>query len=405
MFKNSMKLNTYEKQSLRRFVGLYLGSSFVLIVFIALLFLHNAKSIFLENTQSRLQSQSNQLTQDIIQAHMHHLDEPFKTLAHKYSHLHFALLDAARHVLYNHDFGDATSLAFFGREGPFPVFLDQNNAFYLVDNKTFGHLGVDLVILEEEHPAHLFAALYRRVFLIFLGVFACVGVMSFFLARLFLQPLASERSRINTFSQNTAHELNTPIAALLIAAKALHKQGSDPKVLGILASAQRISHLYDRLSYLCFQDLRQEEPRLLDLQSLVAQQIVTLEQMAVFYHLTLTSQLEPKTFKACEEDITALVSNLLMNAIKYNQPGGFVEVILNDCLQVKNSGAAIPEAKIKALTERYSRLDHAQKGYGIGLDLVQQICVRYGLELEIESHPTQTPHQFCNVFKVHFPNF
>ncbi|WP_285693318.1 sensor histidine kinase, partial [Helicobacter ailurogastricus] len=207
------------------------------------------------------------------------------------------------------------------------------------------------------------------------------------------------------FNDTATTELNTPIAALLIAAKALHKQGSDPKVSGILASAQRISHLYDRLSYLCFQDLRQEEPRLLDLQSLVAQQIVTLEQMAAFYHLTLTSQLEPKTFKACEEDITALVSNLLMNAIKYNQPGGFVEVILNDCLQVKNSGAAIPEAKIKALTERYSRLDHAQKGYGIGLDLVQQICVRYGLELEIESHPTQTPHQFCNVFKVHFPNF
>ncbi|BCZ19869.1 Signal-transducing protein, histidine kinase CrdS [Helicobacter sp. NHP19-012] len=402
MFKNSMKLNTYEKQSLRRFVGLYLGSSFVLIVFIALLFLHNAKSIFLESTEARLQSQSNQLTQDIIQAHMHHLDEPFKTLAHKYSHVHFVLLDAAKHVLYNHDFGDATSLAFFGKDGPFPVFLDQDNAFYLVDNKTFGHLGVDLVILEEEHPTHLFTALYRRVFLVFLGVFACVGVLSFFLAHLFLQPLASERSRINTFSQNIAHELNTPIAALLIAAKALYKQTNDPKILGILASAKRISHLYERLAYLYFQELRQEEPRLLDLKSLVAQQITALEQMAHFYHVSLSSQLESKTFKACEEDIATLVSNLLMNALKYNHPGGFVKVLLKDCLEVSNGGAAIPESKIKALTERYSRLDYDKKGYGIGLDLVQQICVRYGFSLEIESQPTDDPHIFCNVFRVYF---
>ncbi|WP_281744056.1 sensor histidine kinase [Helicobacter suis] len=397
-----MKFNMYEKQSLRRFFALLLGFSFVLITLIALLFLHNAKSLILENTQVRLQAQSNEITQDIIEAHMHHWDEPFKTLARRYSYLHFVLLDGERHVLYNHNFGNATSLAFFGHATSFPLFLDQKDAFYLVDNKTFGHLGVDLVLIEENHPHHLFASLYRRVLLIFSGVFICMGAMSFFLARLFLKPLADERSRISAFSQDLAHELNTPIAALLIAAKALFKQENNPKLLGILASAQRISHLYYRLAYISTQDLNLDT-QLLDLKTLVAQQIASLDQMATFYQLELKSHLEPKTFEACEEDMVTLVSNLLMNAIKYNHPQGFIQVVLNQDLSVCNSGQAIPTAKIEALRKRYSCLDVHKKGYGIGLDLVHKICERYDLRLEISSEPIPSSRYYQNTFKVCFP--
>lgn len=368
---------------------------------IALLFLAYAKNMLLENTQVRLQDQSNKITQDIIEAHMSHLDEPFKTLAHKYSHANFVLLDRHNRVLFNYHFGNATSLAFFSRARHLPSFLDKDDAFYLVDNKTFGHLGVHFVIVQENHPHNLFSPLYKRVALVFLGAFACVVGMAIFLAKLFLKPLADEVARIDAFSKDIAHELNTPIAALLMGAKALLKQESNPKTLGILVSAKRIFYLYHQLSYIFMQDLRQEEPRLLDLQDLIAKQINAFEEMASFHQLSLRSDLSPKTFKACEEDMVTLVNNLLMNAIKYNQPGGFVHVRLDQDLIVSNSGRALTPEKIEQLTRRYTRLDGYVHGYGIGLHLVKRICDRYNLSLQITSTPsTILPNQYENAFKV-----
>ncbi|GMT39081.1 Signal-transducing protein, histidine kinase CrdS [Helicobacter bizzozeronii] len=396
-----MKLNTYEKQSLRNFLGLYLGSSFVLMVVIALLFVAYAKNLLLENTKIRLQDQANKITQDVIEAHMQAIDEPFKTLAHKHSHARFVLLDRHNRVLFNYHFGNATSLTFFSQATHFPSFWDKNNTFYLVDNKTFGHLGVHFVIVQEDHTRNLFAPLYKQVLLVFLCAFVCVGGIAIFLAQLFLKPLKDEVARIDAFSKDIAHELNTPIATLLMGAKALLKAEDNPKTRGILMSAQRIYHLYNQLAYIFMEDLRHEEVHLLDLQNLISVQINSFEPIANFYKLTLSHDLKPKTLKACEEDIVTLVGNLLMNAIKYNQPHGFVRVCLDQDLIITNSGRAIPPHKIEELTRRYIRIEGHTQGYGIGLDLVRRICDRYGFVLKITSTPNPTqPSQYENTFKV-----
>ncbi|WP_121022366.1 sensor histidine kinase [Helicobacter vulpis] len=392
-----MKLNVYQRQSLRRFLGLYLGSSFVLMGAIALLFFIYEKNALLQNIQQRMQLQANNLAKDIVLEHMEATPNPFERLALKHNALAFVLLDAQNKILYKHNFLGGTSLVFFGVAKNLPSFLEKQDAFYLVDNKTFGHLGVITLLLQYQKPPHLFAPLYRCILIVLLGACVCVGLMAYWLARLFLKPISDEVARLDRFSKDIAHELNTPIAALLMSAKSLARH--TPQALGILVSARRIFYLHHQLAYLFMQDLRRDEPTLLDLQTLVSQQISAFSDMAHFYQIQLTHDLAPKIVKALEEDMVTLLSNLLMNALKYTPPKGVVHVRLQDDLCVSNTGQALSPQSIEYLSMRYTRGAHTQKGYGIGLDLVKNICMQYGFKLEIY---TQGGY---NVFRVGFlPN-
>ena len=96
-----------------------------------------------------------------------------------------------------------------------------------------------------------------------------------------------------------------------------------------------------------------------------------------------------------------LIANLVSNAVKYNQPGGWIEleVAADPALTVRNSGDQVPAEAVPALFEPFRRLgsDRVQGrgGVGLGLAIVRSIVIAHegaiqarplpdgGLELEI----------------------
>jgi signal transduction histidine kinase len=68
-----------------------------------------------------------------------------------------------------------------------------------------------------------------------------------------------------------------------------------------------------------------------------------------------------------------LVTNLVENAIKYNRPGGYVQVVVGatPALAVSNSGQGVPAEAVAGLFEPFRRLsgDRVSQGGGAGLGL------------------------------------
>jgi len=99
-----------------------------------------------------------------------------------------------------------------------------------------------------------------------------------------------------------------------------------------------------------------------------------------------------------------LISNLVSNAIMYNQPDGWVEVTVSEPgLTVRNTGQDIPQAALPLIFEPFRRLaaDRTDnRGAGLGLSIVRAITVAHegaihaqprdggGLIIEIELPPT-----------------
>ncbi len=89
-----------------------------------------------------------------------------------------------------------------------------------------------------------------------------------------------------------------------------------------------------------------------------------------------------------------LLDNLIQNAIRYNVPGGKVDVEVKSkdtgaILLVKDTGIGIPESDKDRVFERFYRVDKSRSrdtgGTGLGLAIVKHIVELHGGKIELES--------------------
>jgi signal transduction histidine kinase len=108
-------------------------------------------------------------------------------------------------------------------------------------------------------------------------------------------------------------------------------------------------------------------------------------------HRNLTGRLVPGDPLLLER----LVANLVGNAIKYHQPGGWVEVEVTAppgaALTVSNTGQRVPAEQVPALFEPFRRLspdrtDHGG-GAGLGLSIVRSITAAHGGTVRARPRP------------------
>jgi len=97
------------------------------------------------------------------------------------------------------------------------------------------------------------------------------------------------------------------------------------------------------------------------------------------------------------ERIRQVILNLLTNGIKYNNPGGSVEIALwrsgeNEItFSVIDDGIGISADEVPRVTERFYRVDKSRSrergGTGLGLAIVKHIVEAHGSSLLIQSRP------------------
>ena len=126
--------------------------------------------------------------------------------------------------------------------------------------------------------------------------------------------------------------------------------------------------------------------------------------------IKLHVSVEPAWIDGDVPRIEQIVSNLVGNALKFTRKGGRVDVAVRAraedgqaLLIVRDNGIGIAEALKAHLFEPFvqgaARLNHAQGGLGIGLNLVRQLVELHGGTIEVFSAGEDTG----STFTVHFP--
>ncbi|HEV2815581.1 MAG TPA: HAMP domain-containing sensor histidine kinase [Solirubrobacteraceae bacterium] len=91
-----------------------------------------------------------------------------------------------------------------------------------------------------------------------------------------------------------------------------------------------------------------------------------------------------------ESLLERLVANLVDNAVRYNEPGGWVVVRAGaPGVEVENSGAVVPPEALDRLTQPFERLNRARdaRGSGLGLSIVRAVADAHGGTLDIAARP------------------
>ena len=98
---------------------------------------------------------------------------------------------------------------------------------------------------------------------------------------------------------------------------------------------------------------------------------------------------------ADKEKIQQVVTNLVMNSIKYGKENGTTEVTIEDLvdskliIRIRDNGEGIEKQHIPRLFERFFRVDksgaRSEGGSGLGLSIVKHIIEAHGEKIYVES--------------------
>jgi signal transduction histidine kinase len=216
-----------------------------------------------------------------------------------------------------------------------------------------------------------------------------------------LAPLHAALERLHTalsaqqrFTADASHELRTPLATMAAEIEwALARPRSADDYRESLATCQRATDrmrsLVGRLLALARAD-HASGPMVktaVDLDAAVADAVTLVRPLAERRAVSLEARLAPAVVRGDREQLVDLVTNLCVNAVEYNRPGGrvFVELSREDDvarLIVRDTGVGIAEADVPRIFERFYRTDRARGresgGTGLGLAIARSIVEAHG---------------------------
>ena len=200
------------------------------------------------------------------------------------------------------------------------------------------------------------------------------------------------------FSANVSHELKTPLQGIIGSAELLEsgmvKAEDTPRFVGhIRKEASRLVNLIEDIIRLSQLDEGVELPaEQVDMLTLAEDVKEILAPSAAEKRVSISVSGAGFTVMGVRRMLHEVIYNLCDNAIKYNTPGGSVNIHAeNDCLVVSDTGIGIPAEHKDRIFERFYRVDKshskASGGTGLGLSIVKHAVAYHNAQIELESTP------------------
>lgn len=231
-------------------------------------------------------------------------------------------------------------------------------------------------------------------------VVACAGYL---FAGMALKPVEQTMDLLRRFVADAGHELKTPLSiieASIETLRALHEQKGIPaeETEMISKASERMKGLTADLMFLA----KVEDPmapfnkKQISLNELIEEVMAEYEPLAASNKIkvSLREQDSDIQINAEPESFRQLLSNLMSNAIKYNDPGGSVDVLVKHDLQgvsivVADTGIGIPEASLTHIFDRFYRADKSRSrqggGAGLGLAIVKAVADAHNATVAVNS--------------------
>lgn len=213
-----------------------------------------------------------------------------------------------------------------------------------------------------------------------------------------LKMLDDEIERERRFVANAAHQLRTPLAGLKTYADLALKINEDQSVGSVLAQLHtginRMSNLIIRLLTLARSEpsvASQTPQQSTDLNEIVSSVTEELVPLSIERQVDLGFESPQATIYIDGDPVglREMVTNIVENAIIYNQAGGKVTVRLSKeqypTITVEDNGPGIPENEREMVFERFYRiLRDGSSGSGLGLAIVKEIARSHNAKVEVK---------------------
>jgi two-component system phosphate regulon sensor histidine kinase PhoR len=201
---------------------------------------------------------------------------------------------------------------------------------------------------------------------------------------------------------NISHDLRTPIAGIKAMVETLQdtalndKQTASDFLTRINSEVDRLTQMVTELTELSHIETGRAELKRVttSLNYLIEEVAAQMNPLAKSGTITLTTELNPNipAIKVDRDRIRQTLTNLVHNAIKFNNPGGKV-IISTNCnnesviVNVSDTGMGISKEDLPHIFERFYKADKArsQGGSGLGLAIAKHTIQAHGGNISVKS--------------------
>lgn len=201
-----------------------------------------------------------------------------------------------------------------------------------------------------------------------------------------IRPVAENIERQKQFVTDAGHEIKTPLAIILSNTEAMELYNGENKwSKNIKEQVNRLNGLMQNLLTLAksdengFDDIKES----VSLSELTETITDMFHENAKLKSICIEKNIEQNiTCIVNKELFSRLISILMDNAVKYSNPNGKIEILLNQrekhiYLEISNTCDHLPQCPANRLFDRFYRADSARTqkngGYGIGLSAAKSI--------------------------------
>ncbi len=200
-----------------------------------------------------------------------------------------------------------------------------------------------------------------------------------------LRENARLRGDLMTVARRLSHDLRTPLGGVISAGEALKEilgetdPGSLPLVAAALNSADEISQLIKRTSFVLKATARPEQPKLMPMEDAVGAALQRLESRILAKGATLALPAAWPQINGVQSWLETVWWNLLANALLHaNQRPLRIELGWGKESEqfrfwVSDNGSGVAEGRQESLFQPFDRLHEPDAARGLGLSIVQRL--------------------------------
>ncbi len=202
------------------------------------------------------------------------------------------------------------------------------------------------------------------------------------------------------FIADASHELRTPVTALSLQLGLLETastpQERDESIRDLKRGVERMRRLIEQILTLARLDPENtEKMSLIDITALIRDMHEDYARIASARSIDFRVNTKDQVIVSGDlTSLTALIRNILDNAMRYAPVGGVVTLQVNNQystpqIRITDSGPGIPADIREKVFSRFFRADHApdDTGTGLGLAIAKRAAERLGASLQLEDGP------------------
>ncbi|RXK01191.1 hypothetical protein CRU98_01715 [Arcobacter sp. CECT 8986] len=259
----------------------------------------------------------------------------------------------------------------------YEITLSKNrlDAQYLIINKEISYTQIYLKSL---------------ILCLFVALFMFISI--YFLIKASIEPFKKANEYLDAFFNDAMHELKTPLGIIQLNLEILDEK--QPKTKEICRSVNAVKNLflvYEDIEYLIKQKSVKYNKEEIDFSNFLNQRLDQFDSLLNPKNLMFNLNIEDNlSLFINRTHLQRVIDNTLSNAIKYSFKDTKISVNLsldtqqNIVFSVHNFSNKIENKK--TIFDRYYKENHIKGGFGIGLNIVKNICNYNNIKIEVDSN-------------------